>query len=68
MGFDPLTVKAVASCYTDWAIPVHDDDNDDDNDNNNNNNNNNNNSKYVFSENHTFWEAAELLWDKECGR
>jgi hypothetical protein len=22
-GFDPRTVKPVASLYTDWAIPVH---------------------------------------------
>jgi hypothetical protein len=52
VGFDPLTVKAVVSCYTDRAIPAHDDDDDDDDDNNN---------KYVASENHTFSESAELL-------
>jgi len=22
-GFDPRTAQAVASCYTDWAIPAH---------------------------------------------
>ena len=22
LGFDPRTVQPVASCYTDWAIPV----------------------------------------------
>jgi hypothetical protein len=22
-GFDPRTIEPVASCYTDWAIPVH---------------------------------------------
>jgi hypothetical protein len=43
-GFDPRTFQAVASRYTDWAIPAHDDgdgDDDDDDDDNNNNNNNN---------------------------
>jgi hypothetical protein len=37
-GFDPWTVRFVASRYTDYGIPVH----------NNNNNSNNNNNKYAL--------------------
>ena len=66
MGFDPLTVKVVASYYTDWAIPAHDDDDDDDDYDDDDDDDNNNNNKFVVSENHTFWETVELLWGKEC--
>jgi hypothetical protein len=37
-GFNRRPVQSVASRYTDWAIPAH-------NNNSNNNNNNNNNSR-----------------------
>ena len=57
-GFDLRTLQPVASRYTDWAIPAHDDgdyDDDDDDDDNNNNNNNNNQVPKGWAVWKSFW-------------
>jgi hypothetical protein len=40
-GADPRTAQAVASCYTNYAIPALNNNNNEEDDKNNNNNNNN---------------------------